>query len=113
MVQIKNVQAVTTAAMTPVIRAGRVNPVDWDMCPPPMKWREHNALCHRTSACDSAVIIEINQPPSRLSVPFYTRIRTHAFGHVPQAPCSEQYRPDELAEPEVANAPLLLRYQER
>jgi hypothetical protein len=31
MVQTKNVQAVTAAAMTPVIRAGRVNPVDWDM----------------------------------------------------------------------------------
>jgi hypothetical protein len=73
-----------------------------------MKWREHNALCHRTSACDSAVIIEIDQPPRRLSVPFYTRIPILAY-----APHSEQYRPDELAEPEVANAPLLLRYQER
>jgi hypothetical protein len=31
MVQTKNVQAVMAAAMAPVIRAGRVNPVDWDM----------------------------------------------------------------------------------
>jgi len=31
MVQTKNDQAVMATAMTPVIRVGRVNPVDWDM----------------------------------------------------------------------------------
>jgi hypothetical protein len=31
MVQTKNDHAVMAAAMAPVIRAGRVNPVDWDM----------------------------------------------------------------------------------
>ena len=58
MVQTKNNQAVTLTAMTPVVRVGTVNRVDWGMAPPPMKWREHNALCHRIRACDSAVIIK-------------------------------------------------------
>ena len=32
-----------------------------------MKWREHNALCHRTSACDSAVMIG-NRPATKAIV---------------------------------------------
>jgi 2-keto-4-pentenoate hydratase/2-oxohepta-3-ene-1,7-dioic acid hydratase in catechol pathway len=49
---------------------------------------------------------EFRQPP--LSVPFYTRIPI-----CPHTPYSKQCRPDELAELEVANAPLLFRYRER
>jgi hypothetical protein len=40
-----------------------------------MKWLEHNALCHRANASDSAVMIGIDQPPGRLSVPFYPDTR--------------------------------------
>ena len=63
-----------------------------------MKWREHNALCHRISACDSAVMTGIDQPPRRLSVLFYTRNQIRAA----HASDSEQCPSDELGTLEVA-----------